>query len=60
MSNKYNIIYADPPWRYNDKNCNGACANHYKTLSINDLKALRVNNLAANNCVLFYGQHTLC
>lgn len=53
MSKKYNIIYADPPWRYDDKNCNGACANHYKTLSINDLKALRVNNLAADNCVLF-------
>ena len=22
---KYNIIYADPPWRYQDRKCNGAC-----------------------------------
>lgn len=53
MSKKYNIIYADPPWRYNDKNCSGACANHYKTLSLNDLKELRVKDLAAENSVLF-------
>lgn len=31
---KYDIIYADPPWRYNDRRCNGACENHYETMKL--------------------------
>ena len=34
---KYQIIYADPPWSYNDKGCNGNAADHYKTMSLNDI-----------------------
>lgn len=26
---KYDIIYADPPWSYSDKGCNGNAAEHY-------------------------------
>lgn len=26
---KYNIIYADPPWAYKDKSCQGNAAQHY-------------------------------
>ena len=33
---KYDVIYADPPWRYQDKKCNGACAFHYDTMKIQD------------------------
>lgn len=29
---KYKIIYADPPWSYADKGCQGTMANHYKGL----------------------------
>ena len=31
-SKKYNIIYADPPWSYNDRGCSGAAeiANIFK------------------------------
>lgn len=29
---KYDVIYADPPWRYNDRKCNGACEHHYDTI----------------------------
>ena len=50
---KYNIIYADPPWRYQDRGCNGACENHYSTMNIDDICALPVNDLAASDCVLF-------
>lgn len=25
---KYDIIYADPPWSYSDKGCNGNAAEH--------------------------------
>ena len=58
MSKKYNIIYADPPWTYRDKRdkhprlCGGASA-HYKTMSLHDIKALPVSDLAADNCMLF-------
>lgn len=50
---KYNIIYADPPWRYNDRKCNGACENHYETMKIEDICNLPIKDIAAENCVLF-------
>ena len=39
---KYDVIYADPPWRYQDRKCNGACALHYDTMKIQDIKDLPV------------------
>jgi len=52
---KYNIIYADPPWEYKDKalagNRGAGCK--YKTMKIKDIQALPVQNMAASNCVLF-------
>lgn len=50
---KYNIIYADPPWRYKDRKCNGACESHYETMALDDIKHLPVSRLANDNCVLF-------
>lgn len=50
---KYNIIYADPPWRYSDRGCNGACENHYPTMKIRDLCNLPIKNIAAKDSVLF-------
>lgn len=50
---KYNIIYADPPWSYRDKSCDGACENHYKTMTIQDICELPVNDLTADHCILF-------
>lgn len=50
---KYQIIYADPPWRYRDKNCNGACAAHYKTMSLKDISSLSIDAISDNDCVLF-------
>jgi N6-adenosine-specific RNA methylase IME4 len=46
---KYRIIYADPPWKYNFKLADF----HYPTLSIDDLCALPVKQLADDNAVLF-------
>ena len=31
---KYSVIYADPPWSYQDKRCNGNAADHYPTMRI--------------------------
>lgn len=55
---KYHIIYADPPWRYNDRRNNhtkfsGGAMSHYDTLSLTDINNLPVYKLAEDNCVLF-------
>jgi len=50
---KYQIIYADCPWSYNDQGCQGTMANHYKGMKLEDIKALRVNEIADDNCILF-------
>lgn len=50
---KYSIIYADPPWSYSDKRCNGGVANHYNTMKVSDICDLPVKNIADKDCVLF-------
>ena len=57
---KYNIIYADPPWSYDDKLMGGnrGAFCKYQVLSINDICNFTINNipirnLSADNCVLF-------
>ena len=50
---KYSIIYADPPWRYFAKKVQGAAENHYLTMSIEELCALPVADLAAPDSALF-------
>nr|WP_207742690.1 MT-A70 family methyltransferase [[Clostridium] symbiosum] len=49
----YHIIYADPPWRYDQKTVQGAAENHYPTMGIDALCALPVETLAAKDCLLF-------
>src|SRR3990167_3815073 len=49
---KYQIIYADPPWSY----YRGGYKNqsqHYDTMSIEEICALPVKDLSADNCILF-------
>lgn len=50
---KYQIIYADPPWRYQDKKCNGNASQHYDLMGINDICKIPVNEIADKDCVLF-------
>lgn len=48
----YDIIYADPPWRYNDKSANrGGAERHYDTMSLEELSLLQIP--AKENCILF-------
>ena len=47
------MIYADPPWRYTQKNLSGAAEHHYPTMSIDELCALPVADLAAPDSALF-------
>lgn len=51
---KYNIIYSDPPWSYDDKALNrGGAERHYGTMNIDDICALPVADICADDCVLF-------
>lgn len=50
---KYTVIYADPPWQYSQKTIRGAAEKHYPTMSIDQLCALPVPDIAAPDCTLF-------
>ena len=50
---KYQIIYADPPWQYNRKAGQGIAADHYPTMSLQEICDLPVGKLADKDCVLF-------
>ena len=50
---KYNIIYADPPWRYRQKSLSGAAEKHYETLDTTDICSLNVEEFAEKDSVLF-------
>lgn len=53
MEKQYNIIYADPPWRYRNNQVQGSAENHYSTMEIQELCALPVEKFAAKDSVLF-------
>ena len=50
---KYQVIYADPPWSYKDKKCNGNAAQHYDLMNINDICKIPIQDIADKDCVLF-------
>lgn len=50
---KYEIIYADPPWRYKQKSLSGAAEKHYTTMSLQEICGLPVSELSHDNSVLF-------
>jgi len=55
---KYRVVYADPPWRYNDtRDLAGyettAAVQNYPTMSVAELSALPVRDLAHADAVLF-------
>lgn len=52
---KYQIIYADPPWSYNDKMSGHSFSldHEYETQNKNWIKDLPVRTLAEDDCVLF-------
>lgn len=52
---KYNIIYADPPWNYNDKMKGHSFSldHEYKTMPLQWIKNLPVQDLAEKDSILF-------
>ena len=50
---KYSIIYADPPWQYQHKGCEGAAKSQYALMDITSIGQIPVSRIADKNCVLF-------
>lgn len=53
LPSRYKIIYADPPWSYDDQGCNGTMANHYQGMSMEEMKRLPIAEVADKDCILF-------
>ena len=52
---KYRVIYADPPWSYNDKRApgTGGAEEQYPTMSLDSICELPVSQIADESAVLF-------
>jgi len=51
--NKYQIIYADPPWQYKESWGNGSNEHTYKTMSVDDIAKLKIQNISDDNAHLY-------
>lgn len=49
----YQVIYADPPWDYQQCRLSGSAKKHYPTMRIEELCALPVADIADRDCALF-------
>lgn len=55
---KYQIIYADPPWQYNDRRnkhtrfCGGAMV-HYSVMDYRKIGKIPIEGISNKNCILF-------
>lgn len=53
---KYQIIYADPPWKYQGRMISGtesSVIDHYNWMSVDEISKLPIKKIADNNCILF-------
>jgi site-specific DNA-methyltransferase (adenine-specific) len=52
---KYQIIYADPPWQYEQRSSKmfNQCDAHYPTMSLTELKEIPISSIADNHCALY-------
>lgn len=55
---KYNVIYADLPWKYNSRanhktRFRGGACGHYNLMTMEEIKNLPIKEMADENCALF-------
>lgn len=54
---KYSIIYADPPWSYQNRGTRAAASKHYGTMTVEEIKKMGVGDavggIANSDCALF-------
>ncbi len=46
---RFGAIYADPPWQYGNQGTRAATSNHYVTMPFDEIAALPIDGLAAEN-----------
>jgi len=55
--NKYDIIYADPPWEYRQsgskKSSRGMAKQHYNTMNVDEIKKLPICEIKTDETILF-------
>ena len=55
--NKYSVVYADPAWKFKNKNTGGSMSSganaHYTVSSLADMCKLDVHSICAEDCTLF-------
>lgn len=49
---KFGTIYADPPWSYSNQATRASTDNHYDTMSVEEIAALPIKQLSAENAHL--------
>lgn len=49
---KFGTIYADPPWQYGNQGTRASTGNHYEGMSVEEIAALPIDKLAADNAHL--------
>lgn len=53
---KYNVIYADPPWKYNTwRDGMGTAEKHYPTMKVESIVEMQniIKNISEKDCILF-------
>lgn len=55
---KYSIIYADPPWSYQNRGTRAAANKHYDVMTVEDIKRMGVG--AAGGVLLTTTVPSLC
>lgn len=55
---KYSIIYADPPWGYQNRGTRAAANKHYDVMTVEDIKRMGVG--AAGGVLLMTTVPSLC
>jgi len=61
---KYDIIYCDPPWKYNNRMVGdrkdgsvgrdtGAACDHYPTMTLKEMLSLKVPDICSEDCLIF-------
>jgi N6-adenosine-specific RNA methylase IME4/ParB-like chromosome segregation protein Spo0J len=54
VAERYPVLYVDPPWRYEHAESESrAIENQYPTMSLDDIKAMPLDDIAFADCVLF-------
>jgi N6-adenosine-specific RNA methylase IME4 len=49
---KYSVIYADPPWKYDNQGPRGGVETQYTTMLLDDIKSLPVQGISADPSIL--------